>query len=445
MTSIRARLSIYLLLAAIFTAMVIGAFTYRHTLKQNEAMFDYQLRQIALSLRDQGLITRPGLNYNLGDDGLEVVVRIWTASGTILYLSHPGNPLPDRITLGFSDLDTTERRWRVYGLVARDRIIQVAQPLDLRRDLATAAALRSLTPLLAFAPLMALLIWWLVKSSLSSLQRLATEIAQRDARALDEVSAAGVPNEIAPLVHALNSLLVRLRQAFSSQRAFVADAAHELRSPMTALKLQLQLLGRAQGQPERAQALDNLNEGVDRATHLIEQLLTAARTDPRDTMLTLQPIDLAELARRTIAEMFALAQQLGTEVELDAPEQLMIAGDAASLRILLRNLLDNAIRYTPQHGRVGVGISADPDDAILTVEDSGPGIAEEDSKRVFDRFYRKAQDEQTGSGLGLAIVKNIADQHGAGIELGTSRYGGLRVSVVFKSPAGRKSAAPPAA
>jgi signal transduction histidine kinase len=438
-TSIRARLSIYLLLAAIFTALVIGAVTYRYTLKQNEALFDYQLRQIALSLRDHGLITHPGLNYNLGDDGLEVVVRIWTANGTVLYLSHPGNPLPDRITLGFSDLDAAGgRRWRVYGLAARDRIIQVAQPLDLRRGLATDAALRSLTPLLAFAPLMALLIWWLVKSSLSSLQRLATDIAQRDARALDEVSVDGVPSEIAPLVHALNSLLVRLKQAFSSQRAFVADAAHELRSPLTALKLQLQLLGRAQSQSDKEQALGNLNEGVDRATHLIEQLLTAARTDPRDTTVSLQPIDLAELARRTIAEMFALAQERNTDVALDAPEHVMISGDAASLRILLRNLLDNAIRYTPEHGRVDISISADADDAIVTIEDSGPGIAEEERKRVFDRFYRREQDEQTGSGLGLAIVKNIAEQHGAGIELGTSRYGGLGVSVVFRVHPGTK-------
>ncbi|MBA3931307.1 MAG: two-component sensor histidine kinase, partial [Xanthomonas sp.] len=360
----------------------------------------------------------PGLNPSLGDDELEVVVRIWTAGGSVLYLSHPDNPLPDRITLGFSDLDAAGRRWRVFGLAARDRIIQVAQPLDLRRDLATAAALRSLTPLLAFAPLMALLIWWLVKSSLAPVRRLAIDIAQRDARTLEEVSAAGVPSEIAPLVHALNALLVRLKDAFSGQRAFVADAAHELRSPLTALKLQLQLLGRAQSQSEKAQALDNLNRGVDRAAHLIEQLLAAARTDPRDTVISLQPIDLAELARRTIAEMYPLAQERGTEVTLDAPERATISGDAASLKILLRNLLDNAIRYTPQSGRVAVSIACGADQAVLTVEDSGPGIGEQERKRVFDRFYRREQDEQTGSGLGLAIVRNIAEQHDARIELG---------------------------
>jgi signal transduction histidine kinase len=431
-TSIRATLSIFLLLAAVFAAIVIGAITYLHTLKENEALFDYQLRQIALSLRDQGLIAHPGLRYSPGEDGLEVVVRIWTANGTVVYLSHPGNPLPDRITLGFTDIDSGDRRWRVYGLAARDRIIQVAQPLDLRRDLATAAALRSLTPLLAFAPLMALLIWWLVKISLSSLQRLATEVAQRDARALEEVGTDGVPNEIAPLVNALNSLLARLKRTFSNQRAFVADAAHELRSPLTALKLQLQLLDRARNEAERTEALNNLNEGVDRAAHLIEQLLTAARTDPNDTMVSLQPTDLAELARRVIAEMFVLAQARRIEIELDAPEHMMISADTASLRILVRNLLDNAIRYTPEHGRVAISISSGADGAILAIEDSGPGIAQEDRKRVFDRFYRREQSEHTGSGLGLAIVKNIVEQHGARIELGTSIHGGLKVSVALR-------------
>jgi signal transduction histidine kinase len=431
MTSIRARLTIVLLLAAMLTAIGIGAVTYRQTLKQNEALFDYQLRQIALSLRDQGFIAAPGLRYNLGDDGLEVVVRILTANGTAVYLSHPTNPLPDTIRLGFTDIDAGDRRWRAFGIATRDRIIQVAQPLDLRRDLAAAAAFRSLAPLLAFAPLMALLIWWLVKSSLLPLQRLATEVAQRDARALDEVRADDVPSEIAPLVRALNSLLVRLRRAFSSQRAFVADAAHELRSPVTALKLQLQLLGRAANDAERRQALDNLNQGVDRATHLIEQLLTAARTDPNDTTVALQPTDLAELARRIIADMYVLAQERRIDIELDAPDSTTVRGDAASLRILVRNLLDNAIRYTPEQGQVRIGIAGRGNGTVLSVEDSGPGIAEADRRRVFDRFYRKEQNREAGSGLGLAIVKNIVEQHEASIELGTSGLGGLKVTITF--------------
>lgn len=434
MKSIRTRLSVFLLLAAIFTALTIGVLTYRNTLRENEILFDYQLRQIALSLRDQGAVAHPTLPFGPDNEPLDVVVQIWTANGTMLYLSRPDDPLLDRAILGYADLVAGNRRWRVYSLAARDRVIQVAQPLELRRDLAAAAALRSLAPLLAFAPLMALLIWWLVGDSLSPLKRLANEVSRRDARTLDLISENGLPTEIAPLIGALNALLVRLQQAFSSQRAFVADAAHELRSPLTALKLQLGLLSRAPDQGSRAEALDKLNEGVDRATRLIEQLLTAARTDPHDAIVdlaNLAPTDLAELARRAIADVFPLAQSRRIDIGLEAAAHVMCRAEAGSLHILVRNLLDNAVRYTPEGGTVQVSATAAGEGAILVVEDSGPGIPEQDRARVFDRFYRREPNQQTGSGLGLSIVKNIADQHGARIELASSPLGGLKIVVSF--------------
>lgn len=430
MTSIRSRLSVLLLLAAILTALAIGVLTYRQALKENEELFDYQLRQIALSLRDQGVAAAP--HFRIGEEPLEVVVQIWTANGTMLYLSHPGDPLFSRAMLGFTDVDAGNRRWRVYSMAARDRIIQVAQPFELRRDLAAQAALRGLAPLLAFAPLMALLIWWLVGASLVPLRRLAREVGRRDARSLEHVSEAGLPDEIAPVVRALNLLLDRLRRAFASQRAFVADAAHELRSPMTALRLQLQLLARAPDEAARKDALDKLHEGVDRATHLIEQLLTAAQTDPNDRTAELEPTDLAELMRQAIADVFMFAQARHIDLEQEAPDRVMLRADPAGLRILARNLLDNAIRYTPEGGQVRVGIVEDAATVLLSLEDSGPGIAEQDRKRVFDRFYRGNANGQTGSGLGLSIVKNIADQHDATVELGTSATGGLKVSVIFR-------------
>lgn len=438
MKSIRTRLSVFLLLAAMLAAAVIGVATYKNTLKENEELFDYQLRQIALSLRDQGLAAGPGLLQGPDEAALDVVVQIWTSSGAVLYLSRPGNPLFNSVTLGFTDVDAGDKRWRVYGMALRDRVIQVAQPIELRRGLAAAAALRSLAPLLAFAPIMALLIWWLVGDSLSSVKRLAREVAQREARSLDEVSEVGVPSEITPLVHALNALLAKLRRAFSSQRAFVADAAHELRSPLTALKLQLQLLDRAADDAARSQALEKLHEGVDRATRLIEQLLTAARTDPDDAKLSFQQIDLAELVRQTIADVFVFAQERRIGIELEAPDHLAIAGDAGALRILVRNLLDNAIRYSREGGALLASVGEVSGKGLLVIEDSGPGIPEDERLRVFDRFYRREPNEQSGSGLGLTIVKNIAEQHGARIELGVSRYGGLKVSLAFGN-----GAAPP--
>ncbi|WP_136418339.1 ATP-binding protein [Herbaspirillum sp. ST 5-3] len=429
MKSIRTRLSVLLLLAAILTALVIGVVTYRQALRQNEDLFDYQLRQIALSLRDQGVVPSPSFGFD--EDLPDVVIQIWTANGTMLYLSHPGNPLFTRAMLGYTDVAAGNRLWRVYSLAARDRIIQVAQPVDLRRDLAASAALRSLAPLLAFAPLMALLIWWLVGRSLLPLRRLAREVGQRDAHSLEQVSEADLPDEIAPMVKALNSLLQRLQRAFASQHAFVADAAHELRSPLTAVRLQLQLLERASDDIEKKAALAKLHEGVDRATHLIEQLLTAAQTDPNDRAASLQPIDLAELMRQALADVFMFAQAHGIRIEQEAPEKVILQADAAGLRILARNLLDNAVRYTPEGGWVRVAIAEEAERVVLLVEDSGPGIPEAVRKRVFDRFYRGDTAGQTGSGLGLSIVKNIADQHGASIDLGSSSAGGLSVRVVF--------------
>jgi len=435
MKSLRVQLSVFLLASALVVAALIGFFTYRQTLEQNEELFDYQLRQTALSLRDQGVAER--LHPDLSpEEALDVVVQIWTMNGTVVYFSHPGTPLPDRATLGFSNIEAGGQRWRVYSMSARNRIIQVAQPLQIRRDLAAAAALRSLSPLLAFVPLMALLVWLLVGRALHPLKRLAREVTQRDVGALGEVSEQGLPSEIAPVAHALNDLLTRLHRAFLGQRAFVADAAHELRSPLTALKLQLQLLDKAGDETSRHAALRELNEGVDRASRLIGQLLTAARTEPGDAAVVHQPVDLAETMRRVIAELFPMAHSRRIDIALDAPDapgRLMIEGDSDQLQILMRNLVDNAVRYAPEGGVVRASTQRKEHEIILAVEDSGPGIPAADRLQVFQRFYRGQTHGQPGSGLGLAIVKNIADAHHAEVRLSDSALGGLRVDVCFSS------------
>jgi signal transduction histidine kinase len=433
MNSLRTRLTVFLLAAALLAAGITGLLAYRNTLKENEQLFDYQLRQTALSLRDQGVaadLQQPGAD----EDAPAVVVQIWTMNGTALYLSHPGTALPDRAILGFSDVDAGNRRWRVYSMVARNRIIQVAQPLELRRDLAAAAALRSLRPLLIFAPLMALLIWLLVDRALRPVQRLAQEVRLRDAGSLAPLAEHGLPSEVQPVAHAINSLLERLKLAFDSQRAFVADAAHELRSPLTALKLQLQLMARAGDEPARQAAAARLEQGVERATRLIGQLLIAARTAPGETGAAMQPLDLCELARQAVAEAWPLAEARRIDLWLDAPAAAGVTADADALRILMRNLLDNAIRYTPEGGRVDMAIMPAPDGLLLRVDDSGPGIPPAERERAFQRFYRGQRADSDGSGLGLAIVANIAARHGAGVALLDAPLGGLRVELRFPAP-----------
>jgi two-component system OmpR family sensor kinase/two-component system sensor histidine kinase QseC len=430
--SLRARLSLFLLGAALLAAGVTGMLTYQNTLRENEQLFDYQLRQTAITLRDQGLAAELHARPDR-EDPSSVVVQIWTANGTVLYLSHPNSALPDRATLGFSDVDAGGRLWRVYSMASGGRIIQVAQPLELRRDLAANAALRSLRPLFVLGPLLALLAWLLVDQALRPVSRLAAEVKRRDAMSLEALPEQGLPSEVEPLAQALNALLARLKLAFDSQRAFVADAAHELRSPLTALKLQLQLLERAGDEGARRQAQQRLQDGVERATRLIEQLLLAARTAPGEAGHAPQPLDLAEAARLAIAEAWPLAQARRIDIGLDAPSTLSLSADPEALRILLRNLLDNAIRYTPQGGKVQVALRRDGNAALLAIEDSGPGIAPEERERVFQRFYRGGGNAQgePGSGLGLAIVANIAARHGATIALLDSTLGGLRIEVRF--------------
>jgi signal transduction histidine kinase len=442
-TSLRARLLLSLIATLVLSAAIAGAISYRNVLRETEALFDYQLRQMALSLRDQGEIA-PGDAAALQDEDLDFVVQIWRVDGRVVYASRAHRALPSRTVLGFADIVVDGQRWRSFGVAARDRVIQVAQPARIRQRLAADAALRSVLPLLAVTPLLAAALWWLVTHMLKPLKRVAAELRAREAESLQPVRADGLPDEVAPMVRALNAMLERLGHAFDGQRAFVADAAHELRSPLTALKLQAQLVRRAPDDAARAAAIDALVAGVDRATRLVEQLLTLARQEPGATAAPLQTVVLAPLARQVLADAAPLAQVRGSTLELQADEQATVQGDPAALGVLLRNLVDNALRYAPAGGRVEVavarvgadgglsgGVSEGP--AVqLRVDDSGPGIPAAERERVFERFVRgSSAAPETGSGLGLAIVRSIALRHGATLALEDSPLGGLRVALGF--------------
>jgi len=263
-------------------------------------------------------------------------------------------------------------------------------------------------------------------------EQIATELRRRDANRLDPVPEADIPVEVEPMVTSLNGLLGRLRASFAAQRAFVADAAHELRTPIAALKLQAGLMARARDDRARAEALCELNAGIDRSAHLVDQLLTLARSEPQARTTPEERIDLSRVARAVVAEMTPLAVARGSKIEFDAPDALALRGDANALHSLLRNLVDNALRHTPAGSRVVVSIDIDDDDmACIGVDDDGPGIAVEERERVFDRFYGRTAGGDGGSGLGLAIAKAVIDRHAGRIELDRSPLGGLRVLVLL--------------
>jgi two-component system OmpR family sensor kinase/two-component system sensor histidine kinase QseC len=297
--------------------------------------------------------------------------------------------------------------------------------------LARAAAERVVIPLVLLLPIMIGAVAWIVRRGLLPLRFVAAEVQRRDARSLAPLGTDSLPREIEPLVSELNRLLERLQRAFAAQRAFISDAAHELRSPLTALRLQLQLLDRAPDETERLEARTRLGAAVERAIHLVEQLLALARSEPQDAATDFEKVDLAAAAAEGIKDTHDLALARNIDLGLDAAPGLYIQGNREALRTLARNLVDNAVRYTPPGGTVQVRCGSTAQDALLEVSDSGLGIAAPDRERVFDRFYRRAAAQEDGTGLGLAIVKAIAERHGARIELGEAPGGGLHVVVRF--------------
>ena len=439
MKSLRARLLWFLLGAIVLAATVQALAAYRTVLGEADQIFDYHMQQMALSLR-AGLppsAAVPGLGG--AEQNFDFVVQVWTAGGERIFESAERAGLPQRAVLGFSDVPARGTTYRVFSLQTEGLVIQVAQDMAARRQMAGALALRTVGPVALIAPLLMLVVWWVVSRSLAPVARARDQVAARQPDDLSPIGEAGLPEEVRPLVHELNLLFARVRQAFDAQKHFVADAAHELRSPLAALKLQVQGLQRAGTEASRELAIERLSAGVDRATRLVEQLLALARNEASAASGALaEAVELAEASRLAIADAAAAAQARQIDIGLVQADAVMIQGHPEALRMLLRNLVDNAVKYTPVGGRVDVGVLAEPEAAVLVVEDSGPGVPADERERVLDRFYRTGEQVVRGSGLGLAIVKSVADLHGAELTLDRSaRLGGLRVMVRFRrlSPA----------
>lgn len=419
-SSLRARLLAWLLGGVLLVGLAGGFVVYRNALAEADAFFDYHLRQTALLLRDEPVeyLGLPAIPSN--DAAYDFVVQVWTLDGELVYESRPHAALPNFTTIGFSTVNTTSGRWRVFGTESLTKVVQIAQPMSVRQQQAVQLAVRTLTPFALQVPVLALIIWLAVGQALQPLQRVAKAVKARRVNALEPLSDEQLPDEVRPLVGSLNDLLGRLTAALERERAFMADAAHELRTPLTALHLQLGALARAATEAERAQAMGKLSEGVQRTIRLVEQMLALARQEPRAEPVRAR-FALDELAREVVAELVPLADSRRIDLGMSEAQTVLVRGDRDAVATLVRNLVDNAVRYTPEAGRVDVAVertAATPARAVLRVLDTGPGIEPGERERVFDRFYRRAGNREPGSGLGLAIVKAIAATHGATVELG---------------------------
>lgn len=430
MKSIRRNLLLALLGTMCVAMLMAGWATYCAARHEADALFDYHLRQIALSVRDQTFLG--SADFLANDENLDYVIRVWDLSGLTVYYSKPHESLPELTRLGYSIAETSEGEWRVFATQYHGLTIAVAQPMRVRNRLATDAAWNTLRPFFFLLPAVGVLVWVLVGLGLRPLARLAESVRKRTPDSLAPLPDEGLPEEVQPLAASLNDLLARLEAAFAAQRDFVADAAHELRTPLTALQLQTQLVERATDETERSAALDELKRGLQRTGHTVQQLLTLARLEPGAVPVPASRVELAALAREAVVEQARVAEARDIDLGLaEADGQAVVSGDGEALRILLSNLLANALRYTPCGGRVDVSCALRDGQPVLEVADTGTGIPEAERERVFDRFYRRPGEQEPGSGLGLAIVRTIADRHGAVVSLHEAQGGGLLARVVF--------------
>jgi two-component system OmpR family sensor kinase len=428
--SLRGRLLWFLLAAITMAALAQAMIAYRSALHDADQIFDYHMQQMALALRSGAPLANTHNSPSADPGNDDMVVQVWTPDGIQVFRSISRAELPQRAVLGFSNVKAKGTVYRVFSVQTSNQTVQIAQDMAVRKRMAGALALRTVGPIALMAPMLMLVVWWVVSGSLAPVARVRRQVASRQADDLSPVSEADLPDEVKPLVHELNLLFGRVRTAFDAQQHFVADAAHELRSPLAALKLQVLSLDRAEDAEARKVAVGRLTAGIERATRLVEQLLVLARQEAAEPKL--EPVDLAELAKRTLGDMVNAAQLREIDLGMHEATGEIIQGQADALRVLLRNLVDNAVKYTPAGGTVDVSVRHTDKGAELVVEDSGPGISPEERERVFSRFYRVPGSTATGSGLGLAIIKAIAERHGATLALDTSeRLGGLLVRVTF--------------
>lgn len=444
MNSVRNKLLLWLGLGLFAIIVMAGVALYFQARGEANQIFDYQMRQIAASLPRQAFSPiSPGQEFPELED--EIMMQIWDSRGTVIYHSHARSAMPRQAELGFANVRGPNGMWRVYSAQIGSTVVQVAQPQSARDEIAAQMAVKTVAPLLLLFPLIGVLAWVAVSRGLAPVRRAAAEVAARDMNSLQPLADVGMPQEIQPLTHALNDLLARLKHATETQRAFVADAAHELRTPLTALRLQAQLAERASDEDERRAAFADLKNGLERATHLVHQLLTLARQEP--DAVSFVALDLRALLGSVVGDLLSVAEHGGIDLGLSDAAQdqraLWVRGNPDALRILFNNLVDNALRYTPAGGVVDVGFDlSTAGSCTVVIQDSGPGIAESELPRVFDRFYRGQRPSEQpaaraafGSGLGLAIVRQIADLHQVPVQLHNTGHGlQARVTFALTSP-----------
>ena len=435
--SMQARLSLWLSLLIFVSAIATAVFSFQAAFSEAIELQDEQLRQLA------GLIDRqnkPSIDHvpegDPNDEDFEsriVVLQLpMRPSGKVEAGQLTG--LSAQIPDGIQTVRPGKLAWRIYVKTLGTGVrVAVAQRAAVRNEVARAGALRALLPLLLLIPLLLMLVRVLVRRMFRPLVELARELDERPEGDTQAIADAQVPTEIRPFVKAINRLLARVALAMAQQRRFVADAAHELRSPLTALSLQAERLDQTDMPPAARERLASLRSGIRRSQSLVTQLLMLARMQQGGDTPKL-PVSIQKVLRSVLEDLFPLAEARQIDLGVDGSGDAQVQATEVDLTVLVKNLLDNAIRHTPDHGRIDLSVQQVGDRALLRVSDTGPGIAENERARVFEAFYRVTPDQDSGAGLGLSIVRAITARIHARIDLGytdEAARSGLTVNVTM--------------
>ncbi len=443
--SLTRTLFIRIALTIFVTIVVIGMMAFKSASVQIQHAYDAQLINSAnlmwlvvedelkdadpwafrrIQKMDLALSNQSKLNKFANEYANDRMFRVWKSRRLIMVSDvAPGTDLPLQ-PRGFSYVKYKGERWRIYSLrIPHTRIvIEAGEKVELRRSLAQHILFELATPLLLLIPLVGMLLWIGIGSGLGTLRALIEQIRYRTPDDLSPLSLRGVPRDLAPLGMAINQLLTKLTYSFNTERRFTENAAHHLRTPLTALKLQLQLLSQTQDEAKRQALLDDLTAATDRAATLVSQLLTSTRVSHQTIVRT--PLSWHQLCIAILEEMAPLAAQKSIHLSLEQEGDCTVLADETLLRLIVSNILENAIKYTPAEGAVSIHLASDADHIRCRVQDTGPGIPEAERALVFERFYRVGTPQAVGTGLGLAIVAESVARLSGTISLHSPEEGG---------------------
>lgn len=452
-TSIRKRLIVSLLTLVAITFLATISKNYIDTRSEIQDLMDAQLSQsahvlLALSTHELyeqlAFVDQNGSQTNEEPVPMhthehkyeqEIDFQLWTMDGRLASRSeHMPKILMGNENDTFIDRNIDGKDWRIYSINNDDRTIQVqvAQQHLSRDELSNSISIRLITLLALVLPVLAFLIYVTVGNALKPLNKIAAEIANRRSESLEPIDVSDAPVESHAMISALNDLFGRLQKAIENITLFTANAAHELRTPLAVQKIHAQVALQSTTEEGRNEALNEIVHSVEHATTLVDQLLTLSRLDPHGELNKDDYVNVCDVTESVLADLAPTTIAKNIELGLDAPESCIVRGRKGLINILVRNLVENAIRHTPTGGKIDVSVHASGGYTTLTISDNGPGIPAEEREYVFERFYRSQDNEQIGTGLGLSMVKRIIEIHNAEIHLSDSPLGGLQVEVRFE-------------